>query len=448
MKSDNVAVADQATLLCVDDEDGVLQALKRLLSLEGYRVLTAPGGTEGLDILASQPVDLVISDMRMPGMDGASFLAAVRERWPAVMRILLTGHADIASTIAAINRGEIYRYLAKPWDNDELRIVVRQAIERQMLARERDRFAADVREQNEALRRLNAELETRVEARTAELRHEHNRVLIANEKLKTGFEMSIKVFANLIELGEGSYPGHARRVTDLALLLADRLGLSRGQRQDLQIAALLHDIGKIGMPDALKTKPTGELSAAELQRYKQHAATGSMVLMAVEELRPAARILRAHHERYDGLGYPDGLRADEIPLGARILAVANDFDALLTGLHEGEMLDEAEATERILEGRGRRYDPRIVDLLADVLQEGPAGPTLESDGCVFREMALRPEQLESGMTVSRDLWSGDGVLMLHRAHVLDDEMIALIKDFARTESGDVVIHVDADRIPP
>jgi len=159
--------AQPATLLCVDDEANILSALKRLFRPHGYRVLTALSGEQGLKLLGETGVDLVISDMRMPEMDGASFLEQVRQRWPDTMRILLTGYSDISSTIAAVNRGEIYRYISKPWLDDDVVMVVRQAFELKGLALEKARLVELTRKQNLELAKLNAGLEDIVTQRTA-----------------------------------------------------------------------------------------------------------------------------------------------------------------------------------------------------------------------------------------------------------------------------------------
>lgn len=140
----------QATILCVDDEANILSSLRRVFRAKGYRMLTAGSGREGLEILESEPVDLVISDMRMPEMDGARFLEYVRDRWPDTIRLLLTGHADIQSILDAINRGEIYRYITKPWDDSDITLVVRHALERKALEQEKKRLEALTRHQNEA----------------------------------------------------------------------------------------------------------------------------------------------------------------------------------------------------------------------------------------------------------------------------------------------------------
>ena len=158
-----------ATLLLVDDEDNILNSLRRVLRNEPYHLLTTGSGEAALDLLEQQPVDLVISDARMPGMDGATLLSEVQQRWPQCLRILLTGYADITTTVKAINEGQIYRYISKPWDDDELRLIIRQALAFQHSERERLRLEALTREQNERLQELNASLEQRVRDRTAEL---------------------------------------------------------------------------------------------------------------------------------------------------------------------------------------------------------------------------------------------------------------------------------------
>jgi len=185
------------TLLLVDDEANILSSLRRLFRPQGYRVFTAEGGPAGLAVLEKESVDLVISDMRMPEMSGAQFLGETRKHWPEMIRILLTGYADLASTIEAINSGQIHRYLSKPWNDEEVVAVVAQALERKALERENRRLGSVVERQNEELRALNAGLEAKVEERTRE-------VAAAHEKLKAGFINAIKTFSNLMELRRGA----------------------------------------------------------------------------------------------------------------------------------------------------------------------------------------------------------------------------------------------------
>jgi len=420
-------------VLCVDDEQNILSSLRRLLRPHGYQIQIAGGGAEGLQLLEAEPVDLIISDMRMPEMDGAQFLEQVRQRWPDTVRILLTGYADIGSTVDAINKGEIYRYISKPWNDNDLLMVVHHALETKALKREKERLEALTVAQNEELKDLNANLELKVMERTVELRQAH-------DKLKTSFLTSIKVFANLIELRGPSLAGHSRRVADLARKMATILNLTSAEGQDVFLAGLLHDIGKIGLPDALLAKPVPSFTSDELGLYRKHPAKGEQVLMALAELQGAARILRSHHERFDGQGFPEGLSGLAIPIGARILAVANDFDGLQIGTLSKLRLNVDDAKKLIAEGRGKRYDPAVID--AFLLATGGVKP--ENNG----EEQVSAENLQPGMVLARDIVTRDGVLLLAADYVLDAHLIRQIQKYAASEGGHPPIFVRTQRRIP
>lgn len=417
-----------ATVLCVDDEANILSALRRLFRPLGYRVLVAQSGEVGLALLEQEAdgIDLVISDMRMPVMDGARFLADVRRRWPAILRILLTGYADMASTIAAINEGQIYRYIAKPWNDNDVILTVRGALDHLALERERERLEALTTSQNEALRTLNAGLEAKVEERTQALQQAH-------ENLKRSFLTSIQVFANLIELRGGNVAGHSRRVADLARRIAVQMGLDGRQCNDVFLAGLLHDIGKIGFPDPMLTKPPAKMSSEELLILRKHPAKGEQALMALEELRAAAHLIRSHHERFDGKGFPDGMAALMIPLGARILAVANEYDGYLHGMMTGQKFNEYDAKQRMIEGKGKRYDPSVLDAFLHIVGAPPEPPA--------DELQVAPRDLKAGMFLARDLISADGVLLLAADYMLDDNLIRQIQDYERSEGRPVALYI-------
>ena len=411
-------------ILCVDDEPNILATLGRLFRKQRYRISTATSGAEGLRLLEEEVFDLVISDMRMPEMDGAVFLEQVFQRYPDTVRILLTGYADITSTIQAVNRGQIYRYVSKPWDDQELLTTIRQALDVKALQREKLRLEALTARQNEELRALNQSLEEKVQARTQEL-------ALANEKLKASFITSVKVFANLIELRESRLAGHSRRVADLARKIANRMKLPPREAQDVFLAGLLHDIGKIGFADHLLTKAVTQMSGDDLGTYRKHPLKGEQSLMALEELRPAAKIIRAHHERFDGQGFPEGLSGMRIPLGARILALANDYDGLQIGIVVARRLNPEDARRTIVEGRGKRYDPQVVEAFMAVLG------MQESERSA--ELAVSPANLKPGMVLSRDLVTRDGVLLLAADYLLDAGLIRQICDYANVEG--VVMNV-------
>jgi response regulator RpfG family c-di-GMP phosphodiesterase len=312
------------TILCVDDEINILATLRRLLRKHGYVVHTAESAREGLLILESNAVDLVISDMRMPEMDGAAFLDIVRQRWPDTVRLLLTGFADIQSILSAINQGEIYRYITKPWDEPELLLIVRRALERIALERDKRRLEAQVRQQNEALRLLNVELESKVLARTEDLN-------VANAKLKKNYLNSIKVFSNLMDLRGGNLRGHSRMLADLARRTAANMQLAENVQQELFVACLLHDVGKIGLSDDILMCPVGRLSKEDLVMYRRHPVWGEMALISQDDMQGVAALIRSHHERYDGQGFPDGLGGTQLPIAAHILIVAEAYRDMQAG---------------------------------------------------------------------------------------------------------------------
>lgn len=426
-----------ATLLLVDDEASILSSLRRLLRPAGYKILTAESGRAGLEILAHETVDLVISDMRMPEMDGAKFLEQVRARWPEVTRLLLTGYADVTSTIEAINRGEIYRYISKPWDDNELTLIIRDALERRRLQGENARLLALTQRQNEALRELNASLEEKVRARTAELEQANTSLNTANDRLKQNFLVSIKMFTGLMELRGGAMAGHSRRVADLSRKLAVQLGVEGKGLQDIFLAGLLHHVGKIGFPDALLARPVVRMNGEEKALYRKHPLSGESALMPLDELKEAARLVRLHHERFDGQGFPDGLIGLGIPLGARILAVASDYDELQQGSLADKRLSADEAKTMIAESRGKRYDPLVVDALLELLGR----PKAE----LGREQEVRAADLQPGMVLARDLVGRDGVLLLAADYVLDSNLVTQIRAYARREDVPLILHIRTDK---
>ncbi|HTD06265.1 HD domain-containing phosphohydrolase [Undibacterium sp.] len=425
--SENPATEMPVTILCVDDEPNILASLRRLFRIHGYSVLTAPGGQEGLALLETEAVDLVISDMRMPTMDGAAFLEHVRSRWPDTMRLLLTGYADVQSIVEAINRGEIYRYITKPWDDHDIVLVVRHALERKALETEKRRLEALTHRQNEELKLLNASLEAKVQERTAELQ-------TVNEKLKNNFLTSIKVFSNVIEMRGGKLVGHSRRVADLARRIALRMGMSAREGQEIFVAGLLADIGKIGFSDDLLDIPVNMMNGDQLGQFHKHTIRAEQLLMPLEDLQGTARILRSQHERYDGAGFPDGLSGDDIPLGSRILAVASDYDNLQQGVLVQRRVAAEDAQKLIVRGAGNRYDEAVVAAFKYVVM----GVGEEE---LIDEVEVTAQGLLAGMILSRDLLSRDSALLLPAEHVLSERMIEKLMLYDATHGGQLIVRI-------
>lgn len=400
-------------ILCVDDEPSIVAALKRLFRGSGYQVSIATSAEDALIQLEREPVDLVFSDMRMPGMDGAHLLEKIRMRWPKMTRVMLTGYADIGSTIAAINSGEVYRYITKPWDDAEVLAVARQIFEHHALEEEKERLAALLHSKNQELSELNETLEVKVAVRTDEL-------FQLSQKLKKNYLTSIRVFSNLLEWRGGQLSGHSRRVADLVRRTARAMDLNESEQQDIFIAALMHDIGQIGLPDTLLARPVPKLSEEEVMQYRRHTVLGEQALMALDDMHTVSSVIRSHHERYDGLGYPDGLIGEQIPMGARILTVADTYDDLQIGHLSSTPLKADDAKAMIARGRGTQFDPEVVDVFLQMLLK--AAPDAERPPRMLATLQLKP-----GMVLARDLLTSEGAVLLAADHVLTADLIRRLR---------------------
>ena len=425
-----------AALLFVDDEPNILNAIKRVFrGRTEYRVFTAGSGAEALRVLEQEAVGVVISDMRMPEMDGAKFLEQVRTRWPDTVRLLLTGYADVTSTVSALNQGGIYHYIAKPWDDDDLLLVIRRATDLWRLQEEKRRLEALTLVQNEELKKLNGGLEEIVRSRTDELQRAMAELRHAHETMKQGFLGTVQLLSGMIETRHHATAGHSRRVAEYARAVAQRMELTDTEIQDVVLAALLHDFGKIGLPDALFDKPYTQLSRDERVEVDKHPIKGEMALMALAQLHNAAKLIRHHHERFDGSGYPDHLVGLAIPLGARVLAVVNDYDAMVSGTFQSRALPSREAFAYILEQRGRRYDPAVIAVFL-----GPVRALLEGTA-MQTEQRVATEQLQPGRRLSRDVVDSNGLLLLSKGYVLDDKVIRQFRAYERAEGKPLAIWV-------
>ncbi|HEX5354847.1 MAG TPA: HD domain-containing phosphohydrolase [Aquabacterium sp.] len=413
------------TLLCVDDEPNILSSLRRLFRASGYKVLTAEGGDQALALLAEQSVDLVISDMRMPHMDGAQLLEQIKDRWPSITRLLLTGYADVASTIAAINRGQIHRYMNKPWNDDEVLLIVKESFERKQLERDKQRLELLTQRQNEELKDLNANLEFKVEQRTAELGQ-------ANDRLKKGYMATIKAFSSLIEQRGPHLVGHARKVADVSRRIAMAMNLDEQTVGDVFIAGLLHDVGQVSLPDVVLVKPVPKMADDELKQYRMHPLRGEQTLMSLDDLQGVSMLIRSHHERYDGQGFPDRLTGEAIPLGARILAVAETYDDLQSGHLGSTGLSPSEARV-LIEKSHAQFDPIVVSAFLGLFKR----PVVEST----RPLSLTMGELRPGMVLAKDFMSDEGVVLLAADFVLTADMIARLRAFERKLNRSLLLSV-------
>ena len=410
-------------ILAVDDEPNVLSALQRALRRQGYQVSTAEGGAEALAQLAQLQPHVIISDMRMPGMNGAEFLKASRAHSPHAVRMLLTGYADISSALQAVNEGEVFRYLTKPWNDEQLGAALEEGLERHRLRAERDRLLALTAQQNTALLQLNGDLEARVAARTSELQQALARYEQVHQQLKRGFIATMGMFSSLVEARAGLTRGSARRVADHVRRVAPLLGLDTTQQQDTLFAAMLVDLGKVVLPERLTQQSFVDLSTDERRLWLAHPQHAHDLMLGVDTLRGAAEALRSLNERFDGSGLPDRLAGEAIGMGTRLLMVAVDYESAMAGALVRARLTPAEARQLLRATAGQRLDPQVVALFIESLL-APAAP-------VRPRRTVTGDELLPGMQLAEDLMSQGGLLLVPRGQLVDAAMIQHFQTYQR-----------------
>lgn len=412
-------------VLFVDDEKNILNSLQRLFMDADFDVFTASSGAEGLEIIArNEGIGAIVSDQRMPGMSGVEFLEKTRAIAPNAIRILLTGYADINAAIDAVNRGGIFRYLNKPWNDEELQQTVQSALRLSFLTGENRRLSAIIKKQNEELKRWNSELELIVQEQTMDLQKSHDNLRETNTRLRNNFKNTIVAFAGLIELRDRRMRTHARNVADISTNAAKALGLKAEDRETVTVAALLHDMGKIGNPDLMLQRDVEEMSLNERKEYLKHPIRGQAAIDRIDELQEAGRIIRSHHENYDGSGFPDGLAGLEIPLAARIIAIADFIDTKNRLFIDVSAFASVAREAKLL--AGSRFDPKLLPVVLEQADLFYRKIRVSTDRT---ELELFPKDLLDGMEVSRDVFSGTGILLVSKGTILARPSILLLKRY-------------------
>jgi response regulator RpfG family c-di-GMP phosphodiesterase len=381
-------------ILVVDDEEIVLVALRDTLLREGYNVVASPHAIHALSVLKEQSFSVVITDQQMPMVSGLEFLAQVREMQPDATRILITAVLSLSTVIDAINKGEIYRFIVKPWLREELLATVKNAVQRHELISKNARLQAATQAMNRQLTDLNQALEAQV-ARVAE-QNEQLRELSRSqdENLRRSVELCVQTMHTF-------YPtlgSQARRVAALCQAMAAGAQLSPIQKQTLEISGYIYDIGLIGVPRQLIKRwqeTPEELSQAEWSLIHQHPILGQELAAFVHHLTAVGPTIRGHHERFDGGGYPDQLRGENIPWLARLLAVAV---AYAESNREPRL-----AAETISQGSATAFDPEAVRIFQR---------TTPKAAVPGKQRVLPLDQLRPGMVLAEGIYSENGMLLI------------------------------------
>jgi putative two-component system response regulator len=310
------------TILFVDDEENILNSVVRSFIDSDFTILTASDASRAIDLLKTRSIAVLVSDNMMPGMNGMELLELAKAVSPKTVKIMMTAYTDLPTVIEAINRVEVFRFVVKPWDNQQLLATVNEGVNRYRL--------------------LDS------------LRHENEAVLYA--------------LAETIELKDPYTKGHCERVAHYALLIADVLDLPDEMKNDIRFGSWLHDCGKIGVPEQILNAPR-KLRTDEIETVRFHPEWGAEVARKARMSPIVINIIRNHHERYSGGGYPDNLTGEEIPLEARIVAIADTYDALTSTRPYNEPRCR-ETAIRIMRGlSGTDLDPELTEIFLDIMEK-------------------------------------------------------------------------------
>ncbi len=381
-------------ILIVDDEEIVLVALRDTLLREGYTVVASPHAVHALSVLKEQTFSVIITDQQMPLVSGLEFLAQVREIQPDATRILITAVLNLSTVIDAINKGEIYRFVVKPWLREELLATVKNAVQRFELISHNTRLQATTQAMNQRLKQLNQALEEQI-AKVAVQNEQLQKLLKAQDD---NLRQSVDLCLQTMQTFYPTLGNQARRTAAICAAMAEGEGLSAEDRQTLEISALIHDIGLVGVPRQLIKRWEQEperLTEAEWALIRHHPVLGQELASFVHQLRAVGPTIRAHHERYDGRGYPDGLQGGEIPYLARLLAIA---------VADAETpLPPKDAMEALTRGSGTAFDPDAVKIfLRHVPKAAVPG----------RQREVLLTELVPGMVLAQGIYSENGVLLM------------------------------------
>ncbi len=419
-------------LLLLDDEEDIINALKRLLR-NNYEIIPFNKGDEALAYLQENHVDIIMSDMRMPKMDGAEFLAHAREIIPNAIRLLLTGYSDMDSTVKAINDGGVYTYISKPWNNQDLKLTLEKASDHYLLKKEAKRLNEEVAKANKELEIFNQSLELKVIQRTSALQASTKKLKNTLQTQKELFFDVLDMMSATIEYRTGFSAGHSKRIAIQCKAVAKKLELDEAQCRRIYLCALLHEIGTVGLSDDLLQE--NSIGSGKLDDLLiTHPMIGAEILGKVKRFASLTDNILHQNENIDGTGSPAHLSGDNIPVGARIIRIVKDFDFLIAGKTNAKRMSIANAYAWMKERADVWYDRKILKTFIDLLGNREA-----VDGEM--EFSIGVEALKPGDKLLEDLILNNGNVMLKAGQEINSVMITKLKEYEKRHNTKVTLFI-------
>lgn len=427
-------------IFVIDDEQGILKAVKRILRKLPCKLETTDSPSRGLEILKNEkpPFSLIISDQRMPEMKGSVFLEKAKAISPHAVRFLITGYTDMDALVDAINKGGIHRFIAKPWEDTDFIKIIIEGLKQYELVLENKRLMALVAKQNK-------QLEEKVKERTIELSKKNASLVKSNKDLYESLFNTIRSIDSLIHTINPKLSEHARRVSSISIQLGIAMDFSEKELRNLEIASLLHDIGRVNLKDNSK-EIEDFTDPVQKNEYLAHPEKGQEILKFIPQLQNCSKIIRHHHENYDGSGFPDGLEEKNIPLESRIIHIADRYDKLhinklklnsiIKNFVDQKKLNQAKMERKTLienavmhnlqQSTFSVFDPDILKIMLELIKNQKLNYSAEIE--------LAPSELIPGDILSQNISTLSGNIIFEKGSVINEKKIEKLNSILKTET--------------
>ncbi len=426
--SDNLV----ARILCVDDEVEVLYALKRLLRSSDFIVDLASDSDQALDMVMHNAYDLIISDMRMPKLDGAELLAAAAKFSPQSRRVLLTGYSDQEATARAINQGKIHAYIEKPWDNRQFVERIMSLLHSKLRDDEKAKEVESLKESYESMRARKMSLNDQVRRTNRQLEKTVAFLNVEQEELRANFTVFIKMFASLSTRHCHLPAEFLENLLFHVDICAAKLYMNENQRECVQQAAQLVQIGKLCLPADLVSRPVSELSSSELNLLQSYPRESVDMLTPLDALAETAAIIEHHGENFDGTGFPAGLTEHAIPLGSRLLRLLLDYNMAVSSGGPGGAMSHVDAVSMLRQGTSTQYDPDLLEICIAVLDDV---------GVPSRLQGITLDEMSAGDELRYDVLTCHGLLLATAHTHVSEQMLRRFRDIQNNIDDKLIFHI-------